>query len=248
VAYEVLHAFIDDAGGRSMAPKSSDHFVMGAVILTEAHSLAMTDTLAHLRKDLRRRPGDLLHWHNIRSHPQRLHIARTIGACSWMKVSAVVVCKRHLARSLPTEDHAYLYTLRFLLERLSWHAHERHAVLGYTLAHIVRFELKKLRRYEAALRVDPECRVKWAALDPRGGGIDQPSRVEGLQLADLATSAIYPLSRVRAGRVRQHRAPVPARDRRPALPAAPGALTSYGLTVHPWNEQTRAAYPWVAAL
>jgi hypothetical protein len=29
--------------------------------MTEAHSLAMTDMLAQLRKDLRRRPGDLLH-------------------------------------------------------------------------------------------------------------------------------------------------------------------------------------------
>jgi hypothetical protein len=242
----VLHAFIDEAGGRSMTPKSSDHFVMGAVVMAEARSLEMADMLAQLRKDLRRRPGDLLHWRNVRSHPQRLHIARTIGASTWMEVAAVVVCKRHLARSLPTEDHAYLYTLRFLLERLSWYAHDRNAVLGYTLAHIVRFELKKLRQYEAAMRSDPECRVKWAALDPNGGRIDQPSRVEGLQLADLATSAIYPAFEPDefgnteprylhelAGRLyRRH----------------PGALTSHGLKVHPWNDRTRAAYPWVTAL
>jgi hypothetical protein len=30
-----------------------------------------------------------------------------------------------------------------------------------------------------------------AALDPKGGRIDQPPRVEGPQLTDLATSAIY---------------------------------------------------------
>ncbi|WP_083828259.1 MULTISPECIES: hypothetical protein [Protofrankia] len=50
----------------------------------------------------------------------------------------------------------------------------------------------KLRAYEATLRTATDCRIMWAALDPRGGRIDQPSRVEGLQLADMAASATFP--------------------------------------------------------
>jgi hypothetical protein len=158
----------------------------------------------------------------------------------------VVVCKRHLAGALPSEDHAYLYTLRFLLERLSWHATSRGARLDYTLAHIVRFELSKLREYEAALRADPQCQIDWQTLDPHGGRIDQPNRVEGLQLADLAASATYPAFEPdEYGNVEQRYLTefAPRLYRRPGRP-----ITSYGLKMHPWNDATKAAYPWVAAL
>ncbi|CAM5366151.1 hypothetical protein SCALM49S_04549 [Streptomyces californicus] len=89
------------------------------------------------------------------------------------------------------EDQEYLFTLRFLLERLSWFARDSSAVMTYTLAHIIRMKLSKLREYESKLRVDPGCRIHWPALDPKGGRIDQPKRIEMLQAADLAASATF---------------------------------------------------------
>jgi hypothetical protein len=161
-------------------------------------------------------------------------------------MSSVVVCKRYLTSSLPSEDHAYLFTLRFLLERLSWFARDRGDHLSYTLAAISRFQISKLRDYESRLVNDPLCQVHWASLDPHGGYINQPQRLELLQLADLAASGTYgafepdPYGNTERRYVEAMAARL---YRRPG-----GLLTSYGLKMHPWTPTTRAAYPWVAAL
>lgn len=245
-----LHAFIDEAGQRSRSQKSSDHFVMSAVVVADADLPRAAAFLASLRTDLRRRPGDTLHWQNFKSHTDRLHAARSLGAQEWATISSVVVCKRHLPAGATrlNDDQAYLYTFRFLLERLSWLARDSGSVLEYTLAHVVRFKIAKLREYESILQAQDgtECRVAWPSLDPHGGRLAQPSGVEVLQCADLAASATYAgFNADRFGNTepRYLQELSPRLYRRGLAP-----LTSYGLKMHPWNNSTKAAYPWVAAL
>ncbi len=221
---------------------------MSAVVIPDEELARSQDLLAELRQDLGRNPGDTLHWKNIQGHSQRLHLAKTLAAQPWLTVSSVIVCKRHLNGPLLDEDPAYLLTLRYLLERLSWIARERGRLLRYTLAHIVRFKTSSLRAYEAELRAEEECQIAWPHLDPRGGHLDQPSRVEQLQLADAIASATgAAFNRDRFGYTEQRylhelQSIVYRRG------AGANALTSYGLKMHPWHETARAAYPWVAAL
>ena len=169
---------------------------------------------------------------------------------SWATISTVVVCKRHLSSTgvQLNDDQAYLYTLRFLLERLSWLARDSHSVLDYTLAHVIRFKIEKLRDYESILRSqgEPQCKIAWQALDPKGGRIDQPNRVEMLQCADIAASATFiAFNEDQYGNVE----PRYLQELSPRLYRRGAALvTSYGLKMHPWNNATKAAYPWVAAL
>ena len=244
-----LHAFIDEAGQRSHSARSSAHFVMSAVVVPSEHLADASVVLASLRTDLRRPVGATLHWRNIKSHADRLHAARALGAQPWVKVSTVVVCKRHLSASAGmSDDHAYLYTFRFLLERLSWLARDTQRGMYYTLAHVVRFKMERLREYEAILRSQPPpvCRIEWTWLDPKGGRLDQPGRVELLQLADIAASGTFlafePDNHGNTESRYVHEM-APRLYRRGSAP-----LTSYGLKMHPWSDATRAAYPWVAAL
>lgn len=242
-----LHAFIDEAGQRSSSQRSSDHFVLSAVIIPEDFLPSAAALLAQLRSELRRRPGDPLHWRNLKGHAPRVHAAKTLGSAGTTTVSSVVVCKRHLPPSELDEDQAYLYTLRFLLERMSWYARDVGAELTYTLAHVVRFKLEKLRAYEERLRAMWwGCQIAWGNLDSRGGHIDQPNRIEFLQLADVAASATFAAfepDQFGNTEVRYLQELAPALYRRSG-----GALTSYGLKMHPWRDATKAAYPWVAAL
>lgn len=241
-----LHAFIDESGQRARTPKSSDHFVMSAVVVPAEHLPDATATLASLRTDLARPSGATLHWRNIKTHTQRLRIAQVIGAQPWLTIASVVVCKPHLTAPALDDDTAYLYTMRFLLERLSWLARDQGRVLTGTLAHIVRFKLSKLRAYEAILHHTPGCQIAWDSLDPTGLNIDQPHRVELLQLADAAASATFAAfegDRFSNTETRYLLEMSPRLYRRP-----PGKLTSYGLKMHPWTDSARAAYPWVAAL
>jgi hypothetical protein len=240
----VLHAYIDESGVRGTSVSSSDHFVMSAVIFREEDRRKAADLLASLRLDLRRDPGQTLHWKKLKAHDQRLHVSTSIGAAPWLRTASVVVCKRHLYGEFDSQKR-YLYTLRFLLERLSWLARDEDQVLHYTLSHIVRFKLATLREFEARLRAQT-TQVHWAALSPKGGRLIHPNDEEELQLADLVASATAAAFEPDAYGHTEHRY---LRKLRPRIYCRDrGALTSYGLKMHPWDERTRAAYPWVAAL
>ena len=92
-----LHGFIDEAGDRSRSVRSSQHFVMAGVVVADADLPAVAAMQARLRTDLGRRPGDPIHWQNLRSHAHRVHAARTVGQTPELTVSSIVVCKRQLS-------------------------------------------------------------------------------------------------------------------------------------------------------
>ena len=189
------HAYIDESGHRAARTKgASDHFVMAAAIVPRENLGDAAAALAQLRKDIGRNPGDTLRWNQIKTHTKRLRVVQTMRELPWLTVSSVVVCKRHLPDSGFDDDIGYLYTLRFLLERLSWFARDAGRVLDCTLAHVVRFKLERLRTYEQILRADPNCKIAWQSLDPAGAKINQPNRVELLQYGDLTASSMRSLA------------------------------------------------------
>jgi hypothetical protein len=200
--------------------------------------------LARLRAELNRPPGAVLHWNKCTAHSYRLHIAKTLGTMPWLRVSSVVVAKPHLTGADLNDDKSYLYTLRYLLERLSWMARDEDRQLSYTLAHIKRFQLAKLRAYEARLRAMPDCTIAWEHVDPHGGRMEHANGNEYLQLADSAASAIFrAFEPDEFGNIERRYLEEMSANlyRRPG-----GAVTSYGLKIHPTS--ARAAHPWVAAL
>lgn len=237
-----IHAFIDESGQRAKTSRCSDHFVMSAALVRASNLSAVTDLLATLRTEIHRNAGHHLSWKNLNAG-HRLAAAERIGGESGLRLCSVVVCKRYLAGTMPSDHHAYLYTLRFLLERLSWFGKAHAGVVSYTLAHISRFKLAQLREYEANLRASDDCWIDWDFLDPRGGRIDQPQTYEPLQLGDLTASAIgEAFDPTRGERVYLER--IAPRFWR----GNTDKLTSYGLKLHPYSDATKAAYPWVAAL
>lgn len=242
----MLHAFIDESGQRGHTDSASSHFLMSAIVVRDKNLPHLHDSLAALRVSLKRPEDSYLSWKNMRSHSERLHIAATIGAQSWLRTITVVACKRHLSPGEMTVDHMYMYQFRLLLERLSWLARQHDDVVTYTLAHIKRFQIATLREYESNLRALP-TEIAWKNLDPKGGAIDQPQRDERLQFADLVVSAqatAFNPDRFGNTERRYLEATVPAIYRH----ALTSPLTSYGLKMHPWNQATKAAYPWVATL
>jgi hypothetical protein len=242
-----IHAFIDEAGDRSMRATASAHFVLSAVMMREESIPAAAERQASLRASLNRQPGDPLHFQNFKQHAQRLHAAQTIGTMPELRVASVVVCKRHFQKGqrLPDEHHNYLFTFRMLLERLSWFARSKESELSFTLAHIARFKLAQLRGYEAALR-SSDTGIEWGWLDPAGGKINQPNRIEQLQLADIAASATFQAFEPdefgnTEPRYLRELAPRLYRNGEKA-----NRLTSYGLKLHP--TRSLSAYPFVADL
>ena len=94
MAKPLCDAFIDESGQRSKTAKSSDHFIMSAVVIEPGGLMAAAQLLADMRRDLGRRPGDELHWKNIKTHDQRVRAAQMLGAAPFLRICTVVVCKR----------------------------------------------------------------------------------------------------------------------------------------------------------
>lgn len=244
MAWRRMVAYVDEAGQRATTQASSDHFVMSAIAVPEDRLDELGQFAEVLRDDLGRQPGDVLHWRNLRTHGQRVHAAVSIGQAAFIRHISVVVCKPHLAVRLPTEDHAYLFTFRLLLERLSYLAADKGMQLDYTLSHIVRFKKEQLRAYEAKLRQVAPHDIAWRHVDPRGGRIDQPRNHDGLQLADFVASGTFAAFEPdQYGNTEQRY----IREMAPRLMGR-DPVTSYGVKMHPWNERTQALYAWVSDL
>jgi hypothetical protein len=241
----MLFAYIDESGTRDLNQVSSDHFVLSAVVLDPSDHSTLERDLLHLKQITGRRADHELSFKRL-SEDDRAKVTEYLGQVSWPIVISVVVCKRYLGNTLPNDTERYLYTLRFLMERLSWLARDKRKVLHYTLAHIKGMKIERLRGYESQLRA-METQIAWNFLSEAGGRLDQPKRLPGLQIADLIASstgiAFNPSPRT--GKVhREFFDPLT----RHLYKSSRGKLLSYGLKMHPWNENTKAAYPWVAAL
>lgn len=245
----LIRVYIDESGQPSQSKASSRHFVMGAVLVRDERLSEALEWLVAAKASCNRRPEHELHWNKVRKPGQRLRIAEMLGEQPWGRFIAVVACKDHLepADHL-NDDGAYMYTLRYLLERVSWFVRQYGDESHVTIAHKVRFKKEKLLEYTDRLRSAPGCQIDFRYLDPGMAVFDQPRRCEMLQVADSMTSAVaagfevndkgelHP-EYVQAFHGRMYRGFDGKR-----------ALTSYGLKMHPWRDATKAAYPWVAAL
>lgn len=158
----MLYSFTDESGQRGFPPGASDCFVLASVFYEQQREGEARNFLDQLRVDLGRQRGQPLKWSNLRSHHERLHAVKRVAGTKSLHITAVVVCKRAfaLAARLVDEDRAYLYTYRFLLERLSWAARARRAQPRYTLAHIRRFKAEKLHDYESRL-FESDTQIDW---------------------------------------------------------------------------------------
>ena len=244
----VLHAFIDESGQRGVTAAASDHFIMSAIVFRTKSFPNSATAMQAIRTVTGRQPTHEVTFKKL-SPAHRSAALEVIGGQAWLKVINVIVCKRHLDD--PTMDDAkrYMYAFRMILERLSWLGDTHHEVVEYTLAHIRRFKLETLREYEDKLRARDDTSILWRWLDPRGGQLNQPRTLEQLQLADLTASATgiaFNPPPNGSGTVTTYLEYLRPRLWRGRMDAGP--VVSYGMKMHPWNEATKAAYPWVAAL
>ena len=244
MARTVYRVFVDESGVRAHGPKTSEHFVMSACIVPNARKADLLATLAQIRIDLGQPAGHTIAFKNL-SHQSRLHLAKKLGAVPYLTISNVIVCKRELPVAMSDVDAAYLYTLRYLLERVTWFVDDHGGQAYVTFAHIDRFKIMKLHSYIGILRADPSVQIRWQALF-------LPVRMETmqgndfLQVADAtASSAAQAFEPDRHGNVE----PGYLQALRPRLyRRGRGAITSYGMKLHPTAMATDSRYLWVGQL
>jgi len=226
---------------------------MAAVVCRDQNLDRLDELLRRIKREIGRRDDQKLTWKKVKRPEHRAKIAEMLGSPRFIQIAAVIVCKRHLQPPIRDKDAAYLYTFRFLLERLSWLGARHEEQTKYTLSHIKGFKARRLPEYEANLRLmGTATEIKWDYLDPLGGRISNDSTTPRLQLADLATSAVARafnsnlLSPPDQGYLLSS---LPSIFRGPVAGRA-NVLTSYGLKMHPWTRRpdVQALYPWLLPL
>lgn len=230
--------YIDEAGDRGMSPTSSSHFVTSAVVVPDDSDLQCRKELAALHETLDRRPSEVLHFQKL-SHSNRLKATQDIAGFSFGAISNVILCKSGFSEPLPdgtvpyiaNPDPMYLWAMRLLLERVSWYCRDNGGGAAITtFAHVRRFKTAKLHSYLSLLR-QSDTTIDTATFQSHPLRINSPDKIELLQLADIAASALFAaIEPDRFGNLepRYFEQLIPRIYRRGARP-----ITSYGLKVFP---------------
>lgn len=203
---------------------------MAAVAYPQACDGAALDVLAEIRAATGRKPDHELHFVKLQ-HTDRLVAAHHLGQLPpEFSIVTVTICKTAPPPMSDgfTDDHAYLWCWRLLLERLSWIARDGDFELDYTMAHMKRFKREKLVGYDEILRKLPGCQVAWAHV-PHVGRLSGPKVNERLQLADIAASATWQAFEEQKGFAE----PRYLEEMAPSLWVRRGNMLSYGLKIHP---------------
>lgn len=232
--------YIDEAGDRGISAKSSAHFVATAIAIRDVDEQRARAELDGLRLSLGRQPEQVLHFQRF-THSQRLKAAQDLTASCVDSIFNVILCKRGFSQPPPGDirhitnpDVMYLWAIRLLLERVSWHLDAQEGDRAIvTFGHVRRFKVQKLHDYRQALQ-RVETAVRWSAFEGHRFRTGTPEKVHLLQFADTAASALF-------------RAVEPDEygncERRYLLELRPklyrresGNVTSYGLKVFPSTE------------
>ncbi len=242
----MLRAYVDESGDRGSSSTATDFFIMSAAVVSDDTRPAVQGRLATIRHALGKPPGTVFHFaKNVKEHGARVYVCEQIGSLDGLTIVNVVMCKRLFVNAilLSTDPQAvYLYTLRFMLERLSWIARDMNDEIVITFAHVKNFPYQRLHEYLATLRGQPTS-IEWSVI--RDVRINQPNKLELLQVADIAASATLRAFQPDRLGVTERRYLGEFAQRLYRRP--PGAITSYGMKLHPGAAAT-ALYPWVAGL
>lgn len=240
---ELYRVFVDETGDRGWGVKSSDIFVLSAIVVRDRDTPQLQAALDQINATLQKPPGTTLHWaENIKSHDQRKMVARTLGALP-ITITNVIVMKRHVDSSktrLSDATSMYNYAIRRLIERLSFCMQRNDGQAVVTFAHVRRFPYRKLYDYLDRLKARDDTSIRWNLFTGRPR-IDQPNRVPGLQVADLVAGCLW--SALRADRFGDYETAYLREIYRRLFIGPNRKITSYGMNIV-GEEGCMDGYPW----
>lgn len=199
----LYHAYVDESGDRGWTPRpanlppgrragSSRMFAMTAVIVPDGVQSTALRSWEIAAQEIHRRPGDVIHWVNVKAPGQRKHLISTIVDIPNVRTVSVALCKFHLPNVNAIRDAGYLYnwTLRLLVERLSWFGESHGAQVGMTFAEVRGLNPKRLHDYVERLHASNNTYIAWDHLK-LPARIDTPANRRMLQIADSASGAVF---------------------------------------------------------
>lgn len=128
-----FRAYVDESGDEGFAFRaspsmqaSSDWFVLAVFITHKRTDLETVKIVDRVRKELQRHPKKHIHWKDLK-HAEKVRYAQLI---SELQARTIAVCV-HKPSLLEPEMfrqryRLYFYAVRYLVERISWLARDKH--------------------------------------------------------------------------------------------------------------------------
>jgi hypothetical protein len=196
------HAYVDESGDRGWRRRpadlppgtrtgSSEHFCLTAVLVPDGAQPAILERWERVATEIGRRPSDTIHWTSVRSHPQRLHLCNAVHAVEGLHIVSVVFSKWAADDPLVvrTPDRLYTWTLRLLVERLSWFGRHHQARIVMHFAQVKGLPPGLIADHLSGLRHQATT-IRWGHLT-MPARVDTPRNQRMLQIADTASGAVY---------------------------------------------------------
>ena len=205
-----FRAYIDESGDEgfkfrksSNEEASSDWFVLAAFVTRKAADLQTVKIIDQVRAEFQLPPRKHLHWKDLK-HLQKVRYAQIIAGLQ-ARVIAVCVHKPSLLEPETFWEgyRLYFYAVRYLLERISWLARDRHdpvkwggdGTMELIFSNRQGMPYSEMREYLHRLEEHKEkgqdIRIEFEKVQVGRLETQTPGRSMGLQLADAVAGAFF---------------------------------------------------------
>lgn len=205
-----FRAYVDESGDEGFAFRtspsmqaSSDWFVLTAFVTRKKTDLETVKIIDRVRRELQLHPKKHIHWKDLK-HAEKVRYAQLV---SELQVRTIAVCV-HKPSLLEPETfreryRLYFYAVRYLVERISWLARDKHNPTKWGGDGTVELmfsnrqgmpygEMKDyLQRLKNRQLSGQNVRVEFDCIRIEELTTSTPGRCMGLQLADAVAGALF---------------------------------------------------------
>lgn len=180
--------YIDESGDEGIGTGGSDWFVLTGFVVDATDDLQVARLVNRIKKELKIPPKKILHWRDLR-HLEKKFVAEELSK-EPLVISYVAMCKDRLDRTsmLTTSQGLYLYSVRFLVERITWYVSNCQGRVDLVFSNRSSLDYDRLGRYVRYLQKEPSTQVRDVIDDIFAIA---PGARKNLQLADCASGALF---------------------------------------------------------
>jgi len=205
-----FRAYIDESGDEGFkfrksldGEASSDWFVLAAFVTRKKTDLETVKVIDMVRQELQLYPGKHIHWKKLK-HAQKVRYAQLMAMLR-ARLIAVCVHKPSLLEPEKFQERyrLYFYAVRYLVERISWLARDRHSpakwggdgTVELIFSNRQGMSYDEMRQYlrllETRKQMGNDIRIEFDRIPIDIMKTQTPGRSMGLQLADATAGAFF---------------------------------------------------------
>lgn len=205
-----FRAYIDESGDEGFKFRknddeqaSSDWFVLAAFITRKKTDLETVKIIDKVRQELKLNPRKHIHWKDLK-HPQKVRYAQIIAGLQ-TRIIGICVHKPSLLEPEKFRQRyiLYFYAVRYLIERISWLARDRHnpgkwggdGTVELLFSNRQGMSYEEMREYlrllERRKNTDQDIRIEFDRIPIEKLKTQTPGKSMGLQLADAAAGSFF---------------------------------------------------------